>query len=274
MLNALDSFCGWVWPSRIKDERHEHSHLCQRWSGNIQGQMKIFISRTSGGITAPGDFLWLKSPDTAAVIENHVSRFHPEAFRIRAGSVQEWYLLLVSFRLLKRWGYTLLQMTLVILTVFIWRIVLKKWDYFTYHGMGIQRNPTAQQDSCASLRWTWGPWLPHPQTENSRRLDNKYSSQCLNGYQRIVQLQTQSSLKNSNHLCHCNTVQAFQSKLFTFSPSWPTSSLPLSNVPKSAKATDWIHAGGRKQKPLSFKHQLGAQVWFGHAVLSIIDNAF
>jgi len=209
MLNALDSFCGWVWPSRIKDERHEHSHLCQKWSGNIQGQMRIFISRTSGGITAPGDFLWLKSPDTAAVIEKHVSRFHPEAFRIRAGSVQEWYLLLVSFRLLKRWGYTLLQMTLVILTVFIWRIVLKKWDYFTYHGMGIQRNPTAQQDSCASLRWTWGPWLPHPQTENSRRLDNKYSSQCVSGYQRIVQLQTQSSLKNSNHLCYCNTVQAF-----------------------------------------------------------------
>lgn len=51
--------------------------------------MRTFISRTSGGNTATGDFLQMKSLDTAAVIENHISRFHPEAFRIRAGGVQE-----------------------------------------------------------------------------------------------------------------------------------------------------------------------------------------
>lgn len=220
--------------------------------------MRTFISRTSGGNTATGDFLQMKSLDTAAVIENHVSRFHPEAFRIRAGGVQEWYFLLVSFRFLKRWGHTLLHVTSVILTVFIWQIVPKKWDYFTYHGMSMQRNPTAQQHSCAKLSWAWGSWVPHPQTENSHRLDNKFSSQCVNGYQRIVQLQTQISLKNSSCLCHCNTVWVFRQRCwFTFSPSWQNTllaSLKCSQISQSPR----LHSRWGKKTETSL---LQASIW-------------
>lgn len=107
-------------------------------------------------------------------------------------NVREWcwkfagVVLLVRFRLLENEDTH--SCRLVVLTASVCCLVLNKLNYFIYYWMGIRKNATIQQDTCTSLKWTWGP--AHPTNTNCLKAwaCNKFSIQCINGCKRVCSL--------------------------------------------------------------------------------------